>query len=93
MKALTHEYWTVYQRKIIYKALLPWIFYSVLSLIYFAEVEFFVSVETSGFAMIYPYIVLLLTLYQLRIEAYSFYCDPRSYCWSKETLYNCNDIF
>ena len=38
MRSLTHEYWTFYQRKIIYKALIPWILYSVLSLIYFAEV-------------------------------------------------------
>ena len=38
MRSLTHEYWTFYQRRIIYKALIPWILYSVLSLIYFAEV-------------------------------------------------------
>ena len=38
MRSLTHEYWTSYQRKIIYKALIPWMFFSICSLCYFAEV-------------------------------------------------------
>ena len=70
MRSLTHEYWTFYQRKIIYKALIPWTLYSILSLIYFTEVlspnfstrEEFDSWDVLGL------LVILLTLYQLYIE-------------------------
>ena len=37
MQALTQEYWMAYLKKIIPRALLPWVSYSVLSLIYFAH--------------------------------------------------------
>ena len=37
MKSLTHEYWMVYLKKIILRTLIPWVFYSALSLIYFAH--------------------------------------------------------
>ena len=36
MQSLTHEYWMGYLKKIIRKALLPWVIYSILTLIYFA---------------------------------------------------------
>ena len=36
MQSLTHEYWMGYLKKIIRKALIPWIIYSILTLIYFA---------------------------------------------------------
>ena len=70
MRSLTHEYWTHYQRKIIYKALIPWIFYSILSLIYFAEVLSPNSGSYKEFDKwdVLGLLVVLLTLYQLYIE-------------------------
>ena len=38
MRSLTHEYWTLYQKKIIKRTLLPWLAYSIMSVFYFAEV-------------------------------------------------------
>ena len=38
MRSLTHEYWTEYQKKILYGPLLTWTLYSVSCLIYFSEV-------------------------------------------------------
>ena len=38
MRSLTHEYWTQYQRQILYGPLISWALYSMLCLIYFAEV-------------------------------------------------------
>lgn len=38
MKSLTHEFWTKYQQKILYRALLPWLCFSILSIFYFARV-------------------------------------------------------
>lgn len=38
MRALTHEYWPQYQKKILYGPLITWTLYSVLCLIYFSEV-------------------------------------------------------
>ena len=37
LKSLTHEYWTIYQRKIILRILLPWMIYSMLSILYFTR--------------------------------------------------------
>ena len=37
MLSLANEYWMGYLKKIIVKALLPWVTYSVLSLVYFAH--------------------------------------------------------
>ena len=37
MKSLTNEYWMVYLKKIILRTLIPWVFHSALSLIYFAQ--------------------------------------------------------
>ena len=38
LSSLTHEYWVVYQRKIIWRTLLPWITFSCISTIYFVHV-------------------------------------------------------
>ena len=38
LRALTNEYWSQYQRQIVYTALIPWVIYSILSLGYFAKV-------------------------------------------------------
>ena len=37
MKSLTHEYWMEYLKKIILRTFIPWVAYSVLSLVYFAQ--------------------------------------------------------
>ena len=65
MRSLTHEYWTFYQRKIIYKALIPWILYSILSLIYFAEVLSLESGSYKEFDLwdVLGLFIILLTLY------------------------------
>ena len=36
IKSLTNEYWMDYKKKIILRTLIPWVAYSVLSLVYFA---------------------------------------------------------
>ena len=92
MRSLTHEYWTHYQRKIIYKALIPWILFSILSLSYFAEVlsqssetyKLFDSWDALGL------VVILLTLYQLYYECKSIRDDAKSYFRS---AYNYIDLF
>ena len=70
MRSLTHEYWTFYQRKIIYRALIPWIIYSILGLIYFTEVLSANSGTHKEFDAwdVLGILVILLTLYQLYIE-------------------------
>ena len=70
MRSLTHEYWTFYQRKIIYRALIPWILYSILSLIYFTEVLNPNSRSYKEFDLwdVIGLLTILLTLYQLYIE-------------------------
>ena len=70
MRSLTHEYWTIYQRKIILWALIPWILYSILSLIYFAEALSPDSGSYNEFDSwdVIGLLVILLTLYQLYIE-------------------------
>ena len=37
MKSLTHEYWMDYLKKIILRTFIPWVAYSVLSLVYFTQ--------------------------------------------------------
>ena len=37
MKSLAHEYWMGYLKKIIVKAFLPWVAYSLMSIIYFTH--------------------------------------------------------
>ena len=37
MKSLTHEYWMDCKKKIILRTLIPWVAYSALSLVYFAQ--------------------------------------------------------
>ena len=37
MKSLTSEFWMDYLKRIIYQTLIPWIFFTILSVIYFAH--------------------------------------------------------
>ena len=72
MQALTHEYWMVNLKKIIFRTFIPWVAYSALSLIYFAhtlnrdfeqadETEIIIWQGIGG-------IILLLVCYLLYIE-------------------------
>ena len=67
MRSLTHEYWTNYQKKILYRALLPWMVWSVMSMYYFATV---LSKDYEGevFWQVYAGVLGLLTVYELQIE-------------------------
>ena len=91
MRSLTHEYWTFYQRRIIYRALIPWILYSILSLIYFAYVLSPSAESYKEFDMwdILGLLIILLTLYQLYIEYKSIKSNARSYF---KSAYNYNDL-
>ena len=64
MRSLTHEYWTYYQKKIITRALLPWLAYSIMSFFYFAEV----LDPDSIFWLFYGMILLLLAGNGLRAK-------------------------
>ena len=67
MKSLTNEYWMDYLKKIILRTLIPWIAYSVLSLVYFARTlnEDFASVdgEELVFWQVVGVIILILICY------------------------------
>ena len=67
MKSLTNEYWMDYLKKIILRTLIPWIAYSVLSLVYFAGTlnEDFASVdgEELVFWQVVGVIILILICY------------------------------
>ena len=39
LRSLTHEYWIIYQRQIILRALLPWIVFSFMSILYFSNLS------------------------------------------------------
>ena len=73
MKSLTNEYWMGYLKKIILRTLITWVFYSALSLVYFAHTlsEDFESAD--GVIMVKWHvigaIILILVLYLLFIEA------------------------
>ena len=73
MKSLTNEYWMVYLKKIILRTLIPWVFYSVLSLVYFAHTlsEDFESADGAVLIKwhVVGAIILILVIYLLFIEA------------------------
>ena len=73
MLSLANEYWMGYLKTIIKKALLPWIAYSVLSLVYFAHTldQEFESAEQEEIILWKAVGVSLLTLvsYLLYIES------------------------
>ena len=69
MRSLTHEYWTNYQTKILWRALLPWLAYSILSVIYFVQVLGRDFNEVHGdellFWRVYGGVLAAVTLYEL----------------------------
>ena len=73
IKSLTHEYWIDYKKKIIFRILIPWVAYSVLSLVYFAQTlnDNFASVDGGEkvFWQNVGVIILILNGYQLFIES------------------------
>ena len=94
MLSLVHEYWMGYLKKIITKALLPWITYSILSLVYFAHTldrdfetaereEIIVWTALGAF-------ILILVSYLLYIETKQMQKDGLDYF---KSLYNYIDQF
>ena len=57
LRSLTHEYWVIYQRMIILRALIPWMIFSVLSIIYFANLNN--SGEDPLYMQICGYLIIL----------------------------------
>ena len=72
MKSLTHEFWTKYQQKILYRALLPWLCFSILSIFYFARVlnQEFQQVDGGEKTAwkVYGGILTAFTIYELQNE-------------------------
>ena len=73
-------------------ALIPWTFYSICSMIYFAEVLSPNSGSYKEFDLwdILGLFVILLTLYQLYIEYRAIRSEPKGYL---KSAYNYNDLF
>ena len=73
MKSLTHEYWMDYLKKIILRTFIPWVAYSVLSIVYFAQTlnDDFRNVDGAEkvFWKVIGVIILILIGYQLFIES------------------------
>ena len=73
MRSLTHTYWGKYQFKVIFAFQFPWLAYSILCLIYFAEVLHKDSAsseesEPSSNWDVAAVLILILTIYLIIIE-------------------------
>ena len=94
LNSLTHEYWVVYQRKIIWRTLLPWIAFSCLSVVYFEHVLDAKFADAEGSELLTWRIIagmlIALICYQLYIETRQIIGDFKGYF---DSLYNINDLF
>ena len=94
IQSLTHEYWMVNLKRIIKRAFIPWVTYSILSLVYFAQTlnQDFVQAERAKL-MIYDglgVLILILIIYLLYIEVMQGIKDGLEYF---KSMYNYIDMF
>ena len=94
LKSLTHEYWTIYQRKIILRILIPWMIYSMLSILYFTRLQAGSDVielpESESFFKFIGYMIIVSIAAQLFIEFRQISKDWKDYFFDP---YNYNDMF
>ena len=93
LRALTNEFWVIFKAPILWRAFVPWILYSLLSLGYFAKVldpSFdYRTDDKAHFWKIFGGIVIFLTCYQILIELLSSFTDFLGH-W--KSLYNWLDM-
>ena len=87
LRSLTHEYWIIYQRQIILRALLPWIVFSFMSILYFSNLS--VGSESPGMR-ICALLIVISVGFQVYVEVKQIMGDWRDYV---EDYYNINDLF
>ena len=94
MQALAHEYWMGYLKKILWRAFLPWVLYSVFSLMYFSHVlrQGYTEEANSGEKVkwyIVGSLIMIQVIYQLYIESMQVLHDGWDY-W--KSAYNYFDL-
>ena len=94
LRAITNEFWDIYKPPILYRAFIPWVLYSTLSMGYFAKVLYpgfdYNTEENAALWKFTAIIIILLTCYQLYIELLSS-CEDFIGHW--KSPYNWLDLF